>query len=90
MSQNSLPKKLKVSLKSTRLGLWEGINFKAGKITFRNLLNASDPFSLDLYRRTGEMVPKIRAIIGTDFKGISDFDWQLNAGAAQALRELES
>lgn len=52
-------------------------------------LNASDPFSLDLYRRTGEMAPKIRVIIGNDFRGISDFDWQLNAGAAQALRNIK-
>ncbi len=53
-------------------------------------LNASDSFSLDLYRRTGEMAPKIRSIIGAEFKGISDFYWQLNAGAAQALREINS
>ena len=52
-------------------------------------LNASDSLSLVLFKRTGEIVPKIRAIIGTDFHGISDYDWQLNAGAAQALRELE-
>lgn len=45
MSQTSLPKKLKVSLKSQKLGLWEGVRFKAGKIYFRNLMSLEDPFS---------------------------------------------
>lgn len=52
-------------------------------------LNASDSLSLVLFKRTAEITQKIRPIIGTDFHGISDYDWQLNAGAAQALRELE-
>lgn len=52
-------------------------------------LSASNPVHLDWYRQLGEVVPKIREIIGFDISGISDFDWQLNAGAAQALRELE-
>tara|TARA_R110000868_G_scaffold306734_3_gene568132 strand:- start:63498 stop:63950 length:453 start_codon:yes stop_codon:yes gene_type:complete len=53
-------------------------------------LNASDSFSLDLYKQTGEVAPKIRAIIGANFNGVSDFDWQLNAGTAQALRGLST
>ncbi len=53
-------------------------------------LNASNPIHLDWYRQLGDVVPKIREIIGKKISGISDFDWQLNAGAAQALRELNS
>ena len=52
MSQNFLPKKLKVSLKSAKLGLWEGISFKSGKITFRNLMKGDGPFvpkSIDIF-----------------------------------------
>ncbi len=52
MSQRNLPKKLKVSLKTVHLGLWEGISFKAGKIYFRNLMKADDPFtpkSIDVF-----------------------------------------
>lgn len=51
-------------------------------------LNASNPTRLKWYRQLGEIAPKIREIIGTEISGISEFDWQLNAGAAQALREL--
>ncbi len=52
-------------------------------------LNASYPLSLVLYKQTAESTKRIRAIIGSDFHGISDYDWQLNAGVAQALREIE-
>ncbi|MFV1884773.1 MAG: hypothetical protein ACMZ7B_09815 [Balneola sp.] len=51
-------------------------------------LNTSSPIHLNWYRKLGEVAPKIREIIGTGISGISDFDWQLSAGAAQALREL--
>mgnify|MGYP003132247416 FL=1 len=52
-------------------------------------LNSNDPFVLDMYRDLGKTIPKIRDIIGTDINDISDYDWELNAGAAQALRELD-
>ncbi len=52
-------------------------------------LNASDPFILNMYKKLGAIVPKIRGIIGTNINDISDYDWELNAGAAQALRELD-
>lgn len=52
-------------------------------------LNSNDPFILDMYRDLGKTIPKIRDIIGTDINDISDYDWELNAGAAQALRELD-
>jgi hypothetical protein len=42
-----------------------------------------------MYRDLGKTIPKIRDIIGTDINDISDYDWELNAGAAQALRELD-
>lgn len=51
-------------------------------------LNSKDPFILNMYRGLGKTIPKIRDIIGTDINDISDYDWELNAGAAQALREL--
>ncbi len=51
-------------------------------------LKAENPTHLEWYRQLGELTPKIREIIGNDLTGISDFDWQLNAGPAQALREL--
>ncbi|MEP0553158.1 MAG: hypothetical protein ABJE29_02330, partial [Balneola sp.] len=51
-------------------------------------LSSKDPFILDMYRGLGKTIPKIRDIIGTDINDISDYDWELNAGAAQALREL--
>lgn len=51
-------------------------------------LNSKDPFILDMYRGLGKTIPKIRDSIGTDINDISDYDWELNAGAAQALREL--
>lgn len=44
MSQSYLPKKLKVSLKTSELGLWEGVQFKAGKIYFRNLMSFENSF----------------------------------------------
>ncbi|HCI72345.1 MAG TPA: hypothetical protein DF712_12475 [Balneola sp.] len=52
-------------------------------------LNSNDPFILNMYRDLGKTIPKIRDIIGTDINDISDYDWELNAGAAQALRELD-
>lgn len=52
-------------------------------------LDIAKPLTLDLYKRIAEIVPQIRQITGNDFQGISDYDWQLNAGAAQALRELK-
>ncbi|MBO6572933.1 hypothetical protein GYB29_00465 [bacterium] len=52
-------------------------------------LNSKDPFILDMYRGLGKTFPKIRDIIGTQINDISDYDWELNAGAAQALRELD-
>ncbi len=52
-------------------------------------LNSNNPFILDIYRDLGKVIPKIRDIIGTDVNDISDYDWELNAGAAQALRELD-
>ncbi|MEQ9307973.1 MAG: hypothetical protein RLN90_00860 [Balneolaceae bacterium] len=52
-------------------------------------LDISKPLTLDLYKQTAEIVPQIRKIIGKDLQGVSDYDWQLNAGAAQALRELQ-
>ena len=52
-------------------------------------LNSNDPFILDMYRDLGKTIPKIRDIIGTEINDISDYDWELNAGAAQALRELD-
>ena len=51
-------------------------------------LDASDPFIFELYRDLGKVIPKIREILGTDINDISDYDWELNAGAAEALREL--
>ncbi len=52
-------------------------------------LDASDPTHLDWYKRLGQSAPKFRELIKADISGISDYDWQLNAGAAQALRELD-
>lgn len=52
-------------------------------------LNASNHIHLEWFKRLGEITPRIREIISTDFSGISDYDWQLNAGAAQALRKLQ-
>lgn len=52
-------------------------------------LNSNNPFILDIYRDLGKIIPKIRDIIGTDVNDISDYHWELNAGAAQALRELD-
>lgn len=52
-------------------------------------LDASNPIHLDWYRRIGIITPEFRKIISTEVSGISDYDWQLNAGAAQALRELD-
>jgi|TARA_R110001599_G_scaffold244895_1_gene445043 hypothetical protein len=52
-------------------------------------LNSNDPFILNMYRDLGKTIPKIRDIIRTDINDISDYDWELNAGAAQALRELD-
>lgn len=52
-------------------------------------LNSNDPFILNMYRDLGKTIPKIRDVIGTDVNDISDYDWELNAGAAQALRELD-
>ena len=52
MSQNNFPKKLKVSLKSDRPGLWEGVSFKSGKIFFRNLMLGDtqfDPKAIDVF-----------------------------------------
>lgn len=51
-------------------------------------LDPENPIYLDWHKQLGEVTPKIRKMIGPDITGISDFDWQLNAGAAQALREL--
>lgn len=53
-----------------------------------SLVDASDPDVLDLYRTLGNVVPKILDIIGREEAGVSDFDWELDAGAAQALRKL--
>ncbi|XWN37033.1 MAG: hypothetical protein ROO71_13860 [Balneola sp.] len=52
-------------------------------------LNVSDPFILNLYKELGTIIPKVSGIIGTNINDISDYDWELNAGAAQALRELD-
>lgn len=51
-------------------------------------LDPSVQIHLDWYKQLGVVTPKIRSIIGPEITGISDYDWQLNAGAAQALREL--
>ena len=52
-------------------------------------LNSNDPFILDIYKDLGKTIPKIRDIIGTEINDISDYDWELNAGAAQTLREFD-
>ena len=51
-------------------------------------LNASDSDVFDLYRTLGNVVPEILDIIGREEVGVSRFDWELDAGAAQALRKL--
>lgn len=51
-------------------------------------LNASDPDVFDLYRTLGNIVPEILDIVGREEVGVSDFDWELDAGPAQALRKL--
>lgn len=51
-------------------------------------LDKDDPFVLDLYTQTSNIVPQLRELIGHDIRGISDYDWQLDAGAAQGLREM--
>lgn len=52
-------------------------------------LDLTHSLALVLYKTLGEVVPKIREILGNDTEEIPDFDWQLNAGAAQALREMK-
>ncbi|MBO6522905.1 MAG: hypothetical protein JJ971_03695 [Balneolaceae bacterium] len=52
-------------------------------------LDASNPTHINWYKRLGKITPAFRKIIRADVAGISDYDWQLNAGAAQALRELD-
>lgn len=51
-------------------------------------LALSHSLTLSFYKTLGEVVPRIRDLIGTDLEGISAYDWQLNAGAAQTLRGL--
>lgn len=53
-------------------------------------LDISIPLTLSIYKTLGEVVPKIRRIVGNDIEEISDYDWQLDAGAARALRELKN
>ena len=51
-------------------------------------LNASDSQSLSIYKEIAE-VAALMARLGVDYNTyISPFDWELNAGAAQALRSL--
>ncbi|MCO4792132.1 MAG: hypothetical protein KC493_00365 [Bacteriovoracaceae bacterium] len=47
MGQQNLSKKLKISLKTKSKGLWEGFEFKAGKLYFRNLIKNQEKFSAD-------------------------------------------
>lgn len=42
--------------------------------------------SQKIYGHMAAVVPGLRAAIGQDVEPVDDFDWQLNAGAAQALR----
>lgn len=51
-------------------------------------LDSSNTTHLDWYKQLGTYAQKIREVIGHNISGISDYDWQLNAGAAQALREM--
>ena len=53
-------------------------------------LNASESKVMELYGELKTEVPKLREIIGTDIKIISDWDFEMNAGAAYELRNLSN
>ncbi|GAB5410426.1 MAG: hypothetical protein BalsKO_27910 [Balneolaceae bacterium] len=51
-------------------------------------LDSSNTTHNEWYKQLGICAPRIRRVLGLNISGISDYDWQLNAGAAQALREI--
>jgi hypothetical protein len=50
-------------------------------------LDSSNPIILDLYRELSRQVPDLLKHLG-EVERISDWDMQMNAGAAQALRNM--
>lgn len=54
---------------------------------FKNL-SPSNPEVLNYYKDLGTLNKEIKAILGKIDSQISDFDFELNAGAAQELRRL--
>lgn len=54
-----------------------------------NSLDSSDPHVLSLFRETANNVPAFLALVGKVVR-ISDWDMQMNAGAALELRSLSN
>ena len=52
-------------------------------------LDPADPQVLDAYRELGKTYQAIESIIGTIDPFVTDWDFEMNAGAAQALRRSD-
>jgi len=50
-------------------------------------LDPSEARVQDLFSRLGDVVPRIREVVGREVKAVPAWDFTLNSGAARALRE---
>jgi len=52
-------------------------------------LDASEDWVRHLYGELGDVVPKIRAVVGRKVRALTPWDYSMNMGVTRALRSLE-